>query len=117
MTGRDDGPAISFKVLRRGTVVRTSDGVEIGKVRRVLELDRENLFDGIEVDTADRRIFVDAPEVDHIAERAVTLSIDAAEVAALPDAQSRLKARVEMAPSVRRAKRFGRKMKDRWEKR
>lgn len=117
MTEPADGPAVSFKVLRRGTVVRASDGVEVGKVRRVLELPRENLFDGIEVDTADRRIFVDAPEVRRIHERAVTLTISSEEVAAMPDAQSRLKARVEMAPSVRRAKRFGRQMKDRWEKR
>lgn len=117
MTEGADGPAISFKVLRRGTVVRSSDGVEVGKVRRVLELARENLFDGIEVDTADRRIFVDAPEVAHLAERAVTLTISAAEVAALPDAESRLKARVEMAPTVRRAKRFGRQIKERWDRR
>jgi hypothetical protein len=117
VTESGDGPAISFKVLRRGTVVRSSDGVEIGKVRRVLELSRENLFDGIEVDTAERRIFVDAPEVDHIAERAVTLSIDAADVAAMPDAESRLKARVEMSTTVRRAKRFARQMRNRWEQR
>jgi len=112
-----DGPAVSFKVLRRGTVVRSSDGVQVGTVRRVLELPRENLFDGIEVDTADRRIFVDAPEVAHLAERAVTLAITAEDVAALPDAQSRLKARVEMAPTVRRAKRFGRQIKERWDRR
>ena len=117
MTESGDGPAVSFKVLRRGTVVRSRDGVEIGKVRRVLELPRENLFDGIVVDTPDRRVFIDAPEVDHIAERAVTLSIDAVEVDGMPDAESRLKARVEMAPTVRRAKRFARKMRNRWEQR
>jgi len=117
VTESGDGPAISSKVLRRGTVVRSSDGVVVGKVRRVLELRRENMFDGIVVDTPDRRVFIDAPEVDHLAERAVTLKIDAAAVATMPDAESRLKARVEMAPTVRRAKRFARKMRNLWEQR
>ena len=65
----DEGHAISYKVLARGTPVWTSDGVEIGTVRHVLENDREHIFDGIVVDTPRGRRFVDAPEVGRIAER------------------------------------------------
>ena len=81
----DDGHAIGYKVLARGTVVRSSDGVEVGTVRRVLDNAREHIFDGIVVATRDGRRFVDAPEVGRITERRVTLTIDAAAVAALPD--------------------------------
>jgi hypothetical protein len=71
--------AISYKVLRRGTPVRSADGVELGKVRRVQEAKRENIFDGIVIDTAQGTRFVDAPEVARIEERAVTLTFPAAQ--------------------------------------
>jgi sporulation protein YlmC with PRC-barrel domain len=80
----DEGDPIGYKVLPRGTPVVTSDGVEIGKVQRVLDNAREHIFDGLVVKTRDRRVFVDAPEVRRIAERRVTLTIDAAEAAGLP---------------------------------
>ena len=54
----DDGHAISYQALRRGTVVRSADGIVL--------------------DTPSGRFFLDAPEVAHIAERAVTTSFDAA---------------------------------------
>jgi hypothetical protein len=113
----DDGHAISYKVLPRGTPVRTSDGVEIGKVRRVRQIIREDLLDGIDVETGDGVRFVDAPEVQRIAERAVTLSITAAEVAELPEPESRMGQRVQMSTTVRRAKRFGRNMRRTWDQR
>ena len=113
----DDGHAISYKVLRRGTPVRSSDGVQIGTVRRAHEAARENIFDGIVIDTPRGKRFVDAPEVARIAERAVTLTIDAAEAASLPEAESALARRLSHATTVRRAKRFGREMKDRWDRR
>ena len=75
----DDGHAISYQALRRGTVVRSADGVELGKVRRVEEEARSHIFDGIVLDTPDGRRFLDAPEVAHIAERAVTTTFPAAE--------------------------------------
>jgi hypothetical protein len=81
----DEGHAVSYKVLQRGTAVWTSDGHEIGTVRTVLENEREHLFDGIVVDTPAGRRFVDAPEVARIAERRVTLTIDAEAAAALPE--------------------------------
>jgi hypothetical protein len=117
VTDEDDGHAVSYKVLRRGTPVRSSDGVEIGKVRRVHQIIREDLLDGIDVETDDGLRFVDAPEVQRIAERGVTLSITAAEVAELPEPKSRLSQRVEMSTTVRRAKRFGRNMRGKWDQR
>jgi hypothetical protein len=80
----DDGVAISYKVLARGTPVHSSDGIELGTVDRVLDNAREQIFDGIVVHTAGGDVFVDAPEVARITERRVTLSIDADEAAGLP---------------------------------
>ena len=84
VTDDDDGHAISYKVLPRGTPVRSADGVQIGTVRRAQETGREHIFDGIVIDTKAGKRFVDAPEVARITERRVTLSIDATAAAALP---------------------------------
>jgi hypothetical protein len=73
----DEGHLIGYKVLPKGTPVVTSDGVTVGTVAKVLDNEREHIFDGLVVKTADGRIFVDAPEVDRIAERRVTLNVDA----------------------------------------
>ena len=113
----DDGHAISYKVLRRGTPVRAADGVQVGTVRRVLENARENIFDGIVIDTREGKRFVDAPEVGRIAERAVTLTITAAEAAELPAPGGGMRERVDQATTMRRAKRFGRSMRERWDRR
>jgi hypothetical protein len=64
--------------------VHASDGARIGTVHRVLDNAREHIFDGIVIDTGDGRRFVDAPEVARITRVRVTLTIDAAEAAALP---------------------------------
>ncbi len=113
----DDGHAIGYKILARGTPVRTSDGVQIGTVRRVQDNAREHIFDGIVIDTPDGRRFVDAPEVDRIFERAVVLAITAEQARDLPEQGSALSARMRNAGTVRRAKRLGRSMRDRWDQR
>jgi len=80
----DDGNAVHYTALERGTPVFASDGEEVGKVVEVLDNFREHIFDGLEIETASgERRFVDAPEVARTAERAVTLTITAAEVAEL----------------------------------
>jgi len=113
----DDGHAISFKVLKRGTPVRSSDGVQVGTVRRAQETGREHIFDGIVIDTKDGKRFVDAPEVARIAERWVTLTITAAEAAELPPPGGGMRQRVDQATTVRRAKRMGRNLRERWDRR
>jgi hypothetical protein len=81
----DDGHQIGYQALPRGVPVHSSDGERIGTVHRVLDNAREHIFDGIVVATPDGRRFVDAPEVARITERRVTLTIDAAAAAELPE--------------------------------
>jgi hypothetical protein len=80
----DDGVAVHYTAVQRGTPVISSDGQEVGKVVKVLDNYREHIFDGLVIrtnDGADR--FVDAPEVARTAERAVTLTISADKVTEL----------------------------------
>ena len=113
----DDGHAIGYKVLARGTPVRSSDGVQVGTVRRVQDNAREHIFDGIVIDTPDGRRFVDAPEVARILERAVILTITAAEAERLPEQGSAMTERMKHASTVRRARRLGQSMRERWDRR
>jgi hypothetical protein len=80
----DDGHAVHYTAVQRGTPVWSSDDQEVGKVVEVLDNYREHIFDGLVIDTTSgERRFVDAPEVARTAELAVTLTITAAEVAEL----------------------------------
>ena len=113
----DDGHAIGYMALKRGTPVRSSDGVQVGTVRRVLDNAREHIFDGIVIETPNGRRFVDAPEVGRIFERAVILTITADEAGRLPEQGSAMSARMSNATTLRRFKRWRRSMRDRWEQR
>ena len=74
-----------YTALERGTPVFSSDDQEVGKVVEVLDNVPEHIFDGLVIQTTGgERRFVDAPEVARTAERAVTLTITAAECANLP---------------------------------
>jgi hypothetical protein len=88
----DDGHAVHFSELKRGTPVYSSDEVVVGEVLEALDNPRENIFDGLVIQTADgEQRFVDAPEVARTAERAVTLTVTADEVARLgPSPKRRL---------------------------
>jgi hypothetical protein len=87
----DDGIAVHYSELARGTPVYDSDEVQVGTVDEVRDLAREHMLDGIVIKTnfGDRR-FVDAPEVARTAERGVTLTISAAQVEELPAEQARI---------------------------
>ena len=76
---------IGYQALPRGVPIVTSDGVQIGTVQRVLDNAREHIFDGIVMKTDSGRRFIDAPEVARISTRQVTLTINAAEAADLPE--------------------------------
>jgi hypothetical protein len=81
----DDGEAIHYAAVPRGTPVYSSDEVEVGKVEAILDNYREHIFDGVVfVDRDGKLRFADAPEVRRTAERAVTLAVTAEEAAALP---------------------------------
>jgi hypothetical protein len=89
----DDGHAVHYSAVERGTPVYGSDEQLVGKVVEVLDNYREHILDGIVFEAPDGvRRFVDAPEVARTAERAVTLNITAAEAAQLapPPTGSRL---------------------------
>ena len=80
MAARDDGHAVHYTALARGTPVFSADGEQVATVDQVLDNYRENIFDGLVLMmTSGERRFVDAPEVERTAERAVTLNITAAE--------------------------------------
>jgi hypothetical protein len=81
----EEGHAIHYSAVERGTPVYSSDGVELGKVDAVLDNYSEHILDGVILETPQGKLrFVDGPEVSRTAERAVTLAIDAASAAALP---------------------------------
>ena len=78
MTSADHGDPIAYTALQPGTHIFASDDVELGTVERVIENKKEHIFDGIVMRTGGGLRWVDAPEVARIAERRVTLTIDAA---------------------------------------
>jgi hypothetical protein len=81
----DDGHAVHYSAVERGTPVYGSDEQVVGKVVEVLDNYREHIMDGVVFETPDGvRRFVDAPEVARTAEKGVTLSITAAEAGQLP---------------------------------
>jgi hypothetical protein len=81
----DDGSAIHYSAVPRGTPVYDADGNEIGTVDRVLDNYQERILDGFVIRMPKRGLrFVDAPEVARTAERGITLTITAAEAESLP---------------------------------
>ena len=80
----DDGQAVHYTAVERGTPVYSSDELELGRVEAVLDNYREHIFDGIVLRTPGGELrFVDAPEVARTAERAVTLTSTAVQAAEL----------------------------------
>ena len=109
----DDGPAISYKLLRRDTPIHAADGPQLGTTDRVLENEAEHIFDGIVMQTKDGERFVDAPEVDRITESRVTLTIDAAQAQKLP----RYEPGAPVFAAYPRAGRLGRLLGGGWKRR
>ena len=89
--------------------MRTREGDELGTVAEVLENEAEHIFDGIVVATPQGERFVDAPEIARITGAQVSLSLDAAEAARLPERDP--KGAPEFKANVKR--RFGRAWKRR----
>ena len=109
----DDGHAIHYTAVQRGTPIFASDGVQVGTVDEVVDNYNEHILDGIVIEDGDGKLrFVDGPEVQRTAERAVTLSISAAEAAELPPPQ---KAPPRFSPSRSRG-RLGRLFGGGWRK-
>lgn len=80
----DEGHPIHYSAVRPGTAVYSSDGVELGRIREVLDNYREHILDGMVFEDAGGELrFADAPEVARTAERAVVLALDAEQAARL----------------------------------
>ena len=80
----DTEPAVSYRAAVPGTPVLTRTGKEIGTLEHVLEVPREDLFDGIVVATEWGLRFIDAGEVELITIRHVRCRLDDAQAARLP---------------------------------
>jgi hypothetical protein len=81
----DDGPAIHYAAVQRGTPVYSSDELEVGAVEAVLDNYREHIFDGIVFKDREGALrFADAPDVSRTAERGVTLAVTAEQAMQLP---------------------------------
>lgn len=92
-TQRDDGIAVHYSTVAKGTPIYGSDGVQVGKVISVSDNVREHILDGfVFEDNEGKTRFVDAPEVQRTFERAVELNIDSAAAAQLgpPTGNSKL---------------------------
>ena len=106
----DDGHAVHYSEIVRGTPVYGADEAEIGTVDRVLDNYREGILDGfvIRIPGVGLR-FVDAPEVARTAERAVTLTITGSEARQLPPPPSGVAAFRPNLGSGRLGRLFGRR--------
>jgi hypothetical protein len=83
-SARDEGIAVHYTTVARGTSIFAADGPEVGTVMRVLDNHREHILDGIVFEDPKGELrFVDGPEVQRTFERAVHLNIPAAEAAQL----------------------------------
>ena len=54
----DDGNAIHYSAVERGTPVYGSDEVEVGKVDEVVDNYREHILDGIVIEHRERKLAV-----------------------------------------------------------
>jgi len=89
----DEGHAIHYSAVERGTAVYSADGVEVGKVDQVVDNYREHILDGVVIETASGDlVFADGPEVQRTFERRVELNISAEQAARLPAPESGPKA-------------------------
>jgi len=80
----DDSTPISYLALDVGTRVVSSSGTTIGTVAHVLQIESEDLFDGIVVGTDHGLRFVDRDQILEITKGSVHCSITDAEAADLP---------------------------------
>jgi hypothetical protein len=112
--GLDEGHAIHYSAVQPGTPIYSSDGIEVGRVREVLDNHKELIFDGLvfEDDGGGLR-FADAPEVARTAERAVILTLDAEQARRLGPPE---RGQAKLAPDLRSG-RLGRLFGGGWKRR
>ena len=80
------GAPISWEVLEAGTPVRSRDGEDVGEVTHVVGDANVDIFEGLVIREPHRQHrFVDSTQIAAIHEREVTLTLDAAAAAQLPE--------------------------------
>src|SRR5437868_14906708 len=85
MNGQTDaGRPIAYEALAVGTAVHDREGRRIGAVEKVLAVEDEDVFDCLVIGTDSGTRFIDAPEIAHIAEYRVDLTLSTLEVAQRP---------------------------------
>jgi hypothetical protein len=97
---------IAYTALQPGTPVQTSDGSPFATVQAVLVDEKVSVFDGIVVQTAEGRRFVDAPQIDSIHTTYVRTTLSAEQAADLPPPDG--STLVEIKPPRSLADRLGR---------
>jgi sporulation protein YlmC with PRC-barrel domain len=75
---------IAYTALQPGTPVQTSDGQQFATVQAVLVDEKVSVFDGIVVQTAEGKRFVDADQIGSIYATYVCTTLSAEQAADLP---------------------------------
>jgi sporulation protein YlmC with PRC-barrel domain len=75
---------VGYATLTVGTPVVTSDGATVGTVREVRYHEREQMLDGLIVESSDGIRFVDAPEVGDMTRRRVEIGLTRLDFLMLP---------------------------------
>jgi hypothetical protein len=97
---------IAYTALQSGTPVQTSDGYHFATVQAVLVDEKVSVFDGIVVQTADGKRFVDADQIGSIHTTYVRTTLSAEQAANLPQPDG--SALVEIKPARSITHRLGR---------
>jgi len=76
---------VSYEGVQVGTRVLSSSGTEFGTLAKVLEIESEDVFDGIIVKTHYGQRFVDRDQIAEITTQYITCALDDAAMANLPE--------------------------------
>ena len=79
-TPEDLGAPVAYTVLTGGTTVYDRSGARVGEVEHVLADDREDLFHGLVLKTADGYRFAPAAQVDGLFQNGVIVAVPVAQL-------------------------------------
>jgi len=104
------GHPIAYTALQPGTSVQTSDGSHFAVVQAVLVDELVSVFDGIVVQTAEGRRFVDADQIGSIYTTHVCTTLSAEQAAELPppDGSTLIAIKPGTSMAARMGRMFGR---------
>src|SRR3954452_24336636 len=97
---------IAYTALQPGTPVQTSDGNQFATVEAVLVDEKVSVFDGVVVQTAEGKRFVDADQIGSIHTTYVLTTLSAEQAANLPVPEG--STLVDIKPGTPMADRLGR---------